>query len=761
MTIADYKPFFDLEALIKDIKKYQPKFDVNKFKKAFYFAEEAHRGQMRKDGVTPYISHPVSAVKILAEMHADTEVLISALLHDVPEDTERTVKDIEKAFGKQIAFLVDGITKLSKVHYKNDMSGRAVESLKKLILHASKDPRVVLIKLADRLHNMRTLDNIDKPEKRLRIAGETLEIYVPIANLLGIQYLRIELQELCFKYLFPPEFEEISEKIKEQKKAHGASFSKFKRKLTKVFGENKIEADVFERKRNLYGIYKKLSAEGKSIASLKDRISVRILVENVNQCYQILGLIHGVYKPKANKFSDYIANPKANGYMSLHTTVFGPDGIETQIQIRTEEMNLQVEYGIAEHFLKKQGDKLSQDRRSNWAHKAIELQENGEENGEYMKELKAEVFQDRILIFTPKGKSVDLPKGSTVIDFAYAIHTEIGNHAVRAEINGRNLPITTILCSSDVVNIVTEEKAHPELFWFSFVRTNFARNKIKNYLRKAGKDLKITEARKILQKEFDISALGMLRKMSFRKMKAALKREFNKEFSSLEEILVALGEGDINAVDVVKAIKKNELKKKGIKVIVKVVCENKFGLLKEITDIFYRNSLDMNYLKGYASDKQAEAYFTVRVVVDDLGSIGRIFDELAQIPSVKYVYRISSKGLWLTGSALVGTGLLWILHPFALQFYSEQYPAVVNLSLLLLFVAVLSSTGIVKKYFPYERNKKTLWIVAFAVPLLALLALAFQIFYLDLRLSWLAMALELAMIYAYLGVSFVNFQKKA
>lgn len=762
MNKLEYKKFFDLKALIANVRGYLPKFNAEKFQKAFDFAEEAHRGQFRKDGVTPYIAHPVKVAEILSEMHSDEDILVAALLHDVPEDTLKSIQEIEDKFGEEVAFLVDGITKFSKVQYKNDMPQREIESLKKLLLHSVQDPRVILIKLADRLHNMRTLGNIEKMEKRLRIAKETLGIYVPIANLLGIQYLRLELQELCFKYLLPGEYEGLRNRIEQQQRDHKKALDEFIAVLEDSFKENGIEAEVFERKRNFYNIYKKISSEGKTIKDVENRIAVRILVDKISSCYQVLGIIHGKFTPKTDKLKDYIANPKANGYKSIHTSVFGQDGYLTQVQIRTNEMNVQVEYGVAEHLLRNEGEKLSHDERSAWVNKIAEIDQYAEKSSEFLENLKLDIFEDRILVYTPEGKSIDLPKGATVIDFAYAISPELGNHASGAEINGKTVLLTKALKSGDIVKVLSEKTSTAELFWLSFAKTNFAKNQIKFHLKKIPKEKRVAMGKKFLQKEFDIASLGVVENMNFKKIASAVCENLRQKFENLTDLLMGIGQGEIKAVDVVKSIKKELVTGKKfnmIKVIIKIVAKNRFGLLRDVSEVLYRNASDMNYLKGYAAHSQEDAYFTAKILVEDIASVGKIFDELMQIDGVKDVYRVSSKGLVWTYVVSIITAFLWIFHPFFLKM-ENQYPWVLNIALFCLFLSVILVTSVVKKYFPYVRKKRLLSVITFSIPLLSLLTLLIEIFYFNLKLNWLSIAIELAMIYTYLGISFFQFRKK-
>ncbi|MEK7547323.1 MAG: RelA/SpoT family protein, partial [Patescibacteria group bacterium] len=656
MAVPSYKKFFNIEEIVREIEKYNPSFNDERFLQAFYFAEQAHRGQLRKDGSTPYIVHPVEAVKILTSIHADEDTLISALLHDVPEDTEHTLDEIKKLFGEKIVFLIDGITKLSKVHYQHNMPERQVESLKKLLLHSTEDLRVILIKLADRLHNMRTLQHVPQPEKRLRIAKETIEIYVPIANLLGIRELKSQLEDLCFQYIFPTEYQALNKKLNSYAKKQAVNVKKFIKVMDEAFKANHLEIEILNRSKSLYSIYKKLSHLGKTIDEVDDRIGVKIIVKDIAKCYQALGVVHTTFVPKTDRFKDYISKPKTNGYQSLHTTVFGADGVLTEIQIRTKKMDMQAELGIAAEFFEFKGDDKSDFKRVLWVKKIIELDKGGRNSQDFLENLKLDIFQDRIFVFTPKGLTIDLPKEATVIDFAYAIHSEIGNHAVKADVNGNIKPISTALHNRDVVEVLSSRNITPEISWLSFAKTNLAKTKILFYLKKISKDKKLKEGHKILQKEFDISGLGICESFPFKKVQLILERSFGKAFNSLDEVFVAIGEGEVNAGDIAKEISDNyryagrfkaknngKQLKKGFKVFLKVVAKNRFGLLKDISEVLYKDVLDMYSLKGWASKYEEDAYFTTEILVDDLATISHIFDELYQIEGVRYVYRITSK----------------------------------------------------------------------------------------------------------------------
>lgn len=773
MAQPNYKKFFDLEAIIRSVREYLPNLDVKRFKKAFSFAEEAHRGQIRRDGKTPYIAHPVETVKILITMHADEDTLISAFLHDVPEDTKRDIHEIKIEFGEKVAFLVEGITKLSKVHYIHNMPERQIESLKKMLLHSVEDLRVVIIKLADRLHNMQTLGNIEEAEKRSRIATETLEIYVPMANLLGIRDVKNQLEDLCFKHLFPVEYKKVKARLDSFAKHQDSNIDRFTERIRKGLQGKNIEIAVSKKNKNLYSVYKKVCSLGKGIDGIDERVVVKIVVENVEQCYQVLGVVHGEFVPKTDRFKDYIANPKMNGYQSIHTTVFGVDGVVTEVQIRTKKMDIDGEYGIAANFFEnKVNGHFSADlQKSSWLKKVLEIEREGNDSDSFLEELKLDVFHDRIFVFTPKGEPVDLPEGACVIDFAYAIHSDLGNHACKAMINGQLRSIATVLKTGNVVNVVTSKKTEPELTWLSFVKTNVAKNKIVSYLKKAKYEKKVKIGHEILQREFDIAGFGLCKKISFRKLQSQVTDTLGKSFKSLEELCVAIAEGELKAIDVVKALEKGgtkDFQPEGTKLYIKIVAKNRFGLMRDITEVLYKHAVDMYTFKGAASHSDEDAYFSAKLLIKDVHRVREVFDELEQIDEVKHVYRMSTRGLWIFWSYLVAIILTWISHPILIGALEDSgfgvrhhlaISILVYAGFFLVFMMLFYVTNILKKYFPVVRNKKLLTFSIFVFPLLALFLIYVESKLLNFKLNWEILLMEAVAVYAYLSVHIMSVHK--
>ena len=777
---TSYKKYFDLQGIVNNIKLYLPSFDEKKFLQAFEFADKAHEGQLRKDNKTPYIVHPVQVVEILIGLHADEETLISALMHDVPEDTEYTIDYVKKLFGERIAFLVDGVTKLSKVQYRDNMPERQIESLKKLFLHSSQDLRGILIKLADRLHNMKTLKNIKREDKRLRIARETLEVYVPIANLLGLQEMKNQLEDLCFHYLFPTEYQQILAKRKKGEKIRSIASSSFISEIKKQCEKNKIHINIYERQKNLYSIYKKLCSIGKTITDIDNRICVRIVVPNVDDCYRVIGIVHGKYLPKTDRFRDYIANPKANSYKSLHTSVFGHGGLLTEVQIRTEQMHIDSEFGIAASFFSDEKKIGVDSKKFNWLQKVLDINKAEKDSDAFMESLKLDIFQDRIFVFTPKGEPIDLPKGASVLDFAYAIHSDLGNHSDKANINGKTYPISTTLKNGDVVNIISSSKSSPDLSWLSFVKTSAARNKILAYLKKVSTDKKMREGSKILQREFDIAGLGLYEHMNFRRINKCLNTELDRNFLDMSDILKAIGSGELKATDVIRSLQENykHLSRfstkadkncgNGIKVSIKIVAKNRFGLLRDIAEILYEHALDMYALKGWASKYEADAYFTADLLVEDHETASRIFNKLEQMEDVLYVYRTSRPALLFIATGSTITTLLWIFNPFIIRLFtnsnfSTNHKYLTNFlvygGLFCLMAAIVYLADILKEYFPVVRSKKLIWMVSLLIPVFASATLAIELIYFELHLSLTVIFLEILLIYIYLIVNLMSGKK--
>ncbi|MET1085212.1 MAG: bifunctional (p)ppGpp synthetase/guanosine-3',5'-bis(diphosphate) 3'-pyrophosphohydrolase [Burkholderiales bacterium] len=469
--------------LFNSLTGYLKPEDVARLEAAFHFSEAAHEGQFRKTG-DPYIVHPLAVANILAELHLDPQALTAALLHDVMEDTSVTKAEISRKFGKPVAELVDGVSKLDRVEFATHEEQQA-ENFRKMLLAMARDVRVILIKLADRLHNMRTLGGLP-PEKRRRIARETLEIYAPIANRLGLNSIYHELEDLSFKHLYPVRFRVLSKAVKA---ARGNRREVVQKVLDSIRGrlkECKVEATVSGREKHLFSIYRKMKEKHLPFSKVLDIFGFRVLVKDVPSCYLALGGLHGLYKPIPGKFKDYIAIGKANGYQSLHTTLFGPYGVPLEVQIRTADMHKIAEAGVASHWLYKSSDASLNDlqqKTHQWLQSLLEIQSESGDSIEFLEHLKIDLFPDEVYVFTPKGKILALPRGATAVDFAYAVHTGIGNRCVAVKINDELMPLRTELSSGDRVEIITAVHAKPNPAWLGYVITGKARSHIRHFLK--------------------------------------------------------------------------------------------------------------------------------------------------------------------------------------------------------------------------------------------------------------------------------------
>ena len=473
----------DDSALSLRLKHYLKSEDITQVWKAYRYADQAHQGVVRKTG-EPYISHPVSVACILADMHMDLPTIMAALLHDVVEDTDISTDDIKEKFGQQVAELVDGVTKLDKIEFQSASVAQA-ENFRKMLLAMSQDVRVILVKLADRLHNMQTLEGM-RPEKQKLIAKETLDIYAPIANRLGLNEIYQELEDLSFKYLHPMRYNAIANAVMAARGNRKEVVSKILESIKHQLVGMKIEAEVSGREKHLYSIYKKMSGKTTSFSQIYDIYGFRVVVKDLASCYSALGALHGLYKPITSKFKDYIAIPKANGYQSLHTTLFGPFGTPIEVQIRSNEMHNIAAAGVAAHWLYKSSDAqltALQQKTHQWLQRLLEIQSDSADSLDFLEHLKIDLFPDEVYVFTPKGKILALPKGATSVDFAYAVHSDIGNSCVAVRINQDLAPLRTELHNGDHVEIITGSLAKPNPAWLNYVVTGRARAHIRHYLK--------------------------------------------------------------------------------------------------------------------------------------------------------------------------------------------------------------------------------------------------------------------------------------
>ncbi len=471
-----------LRRLIETLESYLPPEQIETIISAYEFGAAAHRGQTRKTG-EPYISHPVAVAQELADMRLDSQAIAAAILHDTVEDTAASLADIEEQFGAEVSGLVDGVSKLDQIQFRSRAEAQA-ESFRKMMLAMIEDIRVILVKLADRLHNMQTLDAMP-PDKRARIARETLDIYAPIANRLGINRFKVDLEDLGFKNLHPFRYRVLDKALKRSKGSQRQIVKRISEQLGEALSDEGIVADIIGREKHLYSIYKKMSEKKRLLSDVVDVYGFRIVVDDVNDCYKVLGIVHGLYKPMPGRFKDYIAIPRINGYQSLHTTLFGPKGLPLEVQIRTRHMDRVAESGVASHWQYKaeeKSDATPQRRAREWLSNLAELQSAGTSE-EFLESVKVDLFPDKIYVFTPKGDIMPLPKGSTTVDFAYAVHTDIGNRCVEAKVNRNLVPLRTALSNGQTVEIITARGAKPNPNWLTFVRTAKARTAIRNYMK--------------------------------------------------------------------------------------------------------------------------------------------------------------------------------------------------------------------------------------------------------------------------------------
>lgn len=528
-----------IDDLSAQIETYLEPDQVKKVRRAYSFSAKAHEGQHRLSG-EPYIQHPLEVARILAGMHMDHQTLVAAILHDVIEDTATAKEQIKREFGKGVAELVDGVSKLKQIEFDSYAEAQA-HNFRKMLMAVAQDIRVILVKLADRLHNMRTLGALP-PKKRRLIARETLEIYAPIAQRLGMNSIRLELEELGFAALHPMRHRVLSEQVKKARGHRKEIVNKIKNALKRRLQQEKLPAEIIGREKHLYGIYKKMRNKGLSFAEVFDVYAFRIIIDTVDTCYRVLGAVHNLYKPVPGKFKDYIAIPKANGYQSLHTVLFGPYGVSIEVQIRTKEMDDVGEAGIAAHWLYKsgEGEKTTAHKRAReWLRGILEIQQTAGNPEEFLEHVKVDLFPDEVYVFTPKGDIIELPRGATAVDLAYTIHTDVGNTCVGARIDRRLAPLSTPLSTGQSVEIITAPGAKPNPVWLKFVVTAKARLTIRHYLKNLKHDEAIALGKRMLNLELKNFSLSF-DDISPQQLATALK-SFN--LNDKNELLEDLGLG--------------------------------------------------------------------------------------------------------------------------------------------------------------------------------------------------------------------------
>lgn len=541
----------DLEIFIKNVRAYNPNCDQDRLRQAYQVAGEAHGEQLRKSG-EPYMIHPLEVANLLTRLRMDDTTLMAALLHDVVEDTHKSLVDVRNEFGAEVSEIVDGVTKLSKISFTSRQQHQA-ENFRKMIISMSKDIRVILIKLADRLHNMRTLQFMAN-EKQIEIAQETLDIYAPLSNRLGIEWMKIELEDLSMRYLKPEIYYKLVEQIAKERRAREEYISNMEKEIISYLKSHQYtDFEIKGRPKHFYSIYRKMEARNLSFEEIHDVLGFRIITHTIPACYEALGLLHARWKPVPGRFKDYIALPKANMYQSLHTTIIGPEGERVEIQIRTEEMNHVAEEGVAAHWMYKDKGNIDPQAVSKfgWIRRMVDVQQDLKDSGEFMDSLRVDLFEDEVYVFTPRGDIKAFPKGSTPVDFAYDVHSDVGASCVGAKVNGRIVPLKYKLKNGDTLQIITKDNQRPKKHWLEFVKTSKARNKIRAYIKKEQRERSRQIGEELLEREF--RRVGQ----NFQKLlkKGALDKLYSDfRVANIEELIINVGYGKIPPTEISRAL---------------------------------------------------------------------------------------------------------------------------------------------------------------------------------------------------------------
>ena len=588
-----------IEGVIEKIRKYNPKADMDLIRKAYEFAAEVHEGQTRLSG-EPYINHPLATASILTDLEMDVKSIAAALLHDVIEDSGVHVEQLAKAFDKEIAQLVDGVTKLKLADFeiripepeqgkKRHIDTRSAENLRKIFLAMAKDFRVMVIKLADRLHNMRTLSALP-PDRQIKVAKETLQIYGPLAHRLGIWQIKWQLEDLAFKHLHPDDYKNIVERVSKTRRERESDLNEVTAIIKKRFDKEGIKAEIQGRPKHLYGIYQKMLKQEVDYNEIYDLIAIRIVVDTVADCYHALGIVHDQWLPIRERFADYIAKPKSNMYQSLHTKVMVKNE-PLEIQIRTWEMHRMAEYGIAAHWQYKEGGTADQqfERKLTWLRQQLfDWQSDAKDDIEFLRGVTEDLFADQVFVFTPKGDVIDLPAGSTPIDFAFRIHSDLGNHIVGGKVNGRIVPLTHKFSNGDIVEVISRSNAQPSLDWLSFVKTSTARSRIKAYFRRLRYAESVAKGREMIEKE--IERLGLDRN-ELLKAEHLEKLPQSLNVQSVEDLFAAIGYGHTPALTVVHKLTAMQPPTAGLAVTGKHPAEARLGIVAGgVDDVAIRRS---------------------------------------------------------------------------------------------------------------------------------------------------------------------------
>jgi len=552
--VHDAEPLLTIEDLCFAASNYLEAKQVDDIRRAYYFAKEAHEGQTRRSG-EPYITHPLAVAHVLAMMHMDNECIMAGILHDVIEDTDVSRDAIAEEFSEEVALLVDGVTKLAKAAFETQQHAQA-ENLRKMLLAMSQDIRVIIVKLADRLHNMRTLGHL-RPDKRRRIAHDTLDIYAPIAQRLGMNLMRCELEDLGFHVLYPTRYRVLAGAVRKARGNRKEIVSQITTSALERMEQEGLTAEIQGREKNLYSLYQKMVSKQLSFSEVTDVYAFRIVVDDVDACYRMLGVVHNLYKPVQGKFKDYIAIPKANGYQSLHTVLFGPYGVPIEVQIRSRDMDQMAEAGVAAHWLYKTGENegSSQAHRlaRQWLQGILEMQKGSGDSVEFLENLRIDLFPDEIYVFTPNGQIMSMQRGASVVDFAYAVHSDVGNSCVAAKVGRHLVPLSTKLETGQSVEIITAPKSHPNPSWLNFVTTAKARSSIRHYLKQLRNEDAELLGQRLLNKHLNAFS-STFKDISEQRIAQVLEEL---ELASLEQLLGELGLGSRSALMVAQKLTQN------------------------------------------------------------------------------------------------------------------------------------------------------------------------------------------------------------
>ncbi|OGP76066.1 MAG: GTP pyrophosphokinase [Deltaproteobacteria bacterium RBG_19FT_COMBO_60_16] len=580
-----------LNDIVERVQAGRPSANIELIHKAYVFTAKVHHGQLRQSG-EPYLIHPLNVAFLLAEWNLDEETVVTGLLHDTVEDTVATSSELRELFGDTVSQMVDGVTKISRVVI-SDVADQKAESLRKMILAMGKDLRVILVKLADRLHNLRTIGHLP-PDKQGSVARETQEIYIPIASRLGMSRVKMELEDRCLEVLHPEDYRELARLADERKRDRESHIRGVVELLEKKLSEAGVDATVTGRSKHIAGVFQKMARQGIEFAHVYDFIGFRIIARSIRDCYEALGIVHSLWRPVPGRFKDYVAMPKPNLYQSLHTTVFGPSAELMEIQIRTEEMHAIAEYGVAAHWKYKEGRPVigKGDQMFLWLRQILELQQEMKDPREFLNTVKVELFPEEVYVFTPRGDVKELPQGATTIDFAYAIHSEVGNHCVGAKVNGKMVPLKTVLKNGDVVEIITHPSHKPSRDWLKIAKTSRALNKIRVYVRQEQQEHSLALGRQILERELRKYALSVNKVLKAKEFEEVLQET---RLKTADDYCIALGYGKMSLLPLLRRLVPPEQLEEKVKetrlgALIKRVTTKKPSavVVKGMDDIFIR-----------------------------------------------------------------------------------------------------------------------------------------------------------------------------